>query len=470
MRRRRVSSSRSRTARPQRSTPAPSRRWSERGGRNSGHRRPRRQRWSRQRRARARGEPRREIGRAGPGARAAGAASGRPVLPGVRVLEPRWRGLGMGITHTTQAWDVTEGDPAVVIAILDTGIKTTGLDDFNGQIASTWNALTKPTDVTTNAGNHGTYVAGVAGLAIANGAGGAGYCPKCKLMIVQVGSDSGAYLSDIASGLTYAADHGARVANMSWAGSSDSSTLQSAINYALGRVCPVDIPGVVSRRGCTSECHSSKDSCRRNHHDCDGPRVAAQGTFPSHGDLLIWSHATRGSSDSSSRVGQHAAASAGPQPLCRAASPPVLAAVDARFLSKTPYFGHRDYGKVHRYTRGRAMTFLIACNCSSNVHGDEFPHRTTYARRPPPTQARRETVARPLAPYGRDRTRRSSSACRSIRARNEAIGLGLPGSPDQPESEHRGLVAASLPVRTVSGEARSCAPACCGSSARANAR
>jgi serine protease len=51
-------------------------------------------------------------------------------------------------------------------------------------------------------------------------------------MIVQVGTDSGAYLSDIASGLTWAADHGARVANMSWAGSSDSSTLQSATSYA----------------------------------------------------------------------------------------------------------------------------------------------------------------------------------------------------------------------------------------------
>ncbi|TMK74145.1 MAG: hypothetical protein E6G50_00255, partial [Actinobacteria bacterium] len=80
--------------------------------------------------------------------------------------------------------------------------------------------------------NHGTYVAGVAGLAMDNGAGNAGYCPQCRLMIVQVGNDSGAYLSDIASGLTYAADHGARVANMSWAGTSNSSTLQSAINYA----------------------------------------------------------------------------------------------------------------------------------------------------------------------------------------------------------------------------------------------
>lgn len=139
---------------------------------------------------------------------------------------------GWSMTHTTQAWDVTRGDPKVVIAVLDTGIKTAGLSDFNGQIASTYNAMTGTTDVTTNAGNHGTYVAGIAGLAADNATGNAGFCPGCQLMIVQVGTDSGASLSDIANGLTYAADHGARVANMSWAGTSDSSTLRAATTYA----------------------------------------------------------------------------------------------------------------------------------------------------------------------------------------------------------------------------------------------
>jgi hypothetical protein len=135
-------------------------------------------------------------------------------------------------THTTQAWDITEGSPSTTIAILDTGIKTSGLADFSGQISSTWNVLNGTTDVTTNAGNHGTYVAGVAGLALGNGVGNAGYCPGCNLMIVQVGTDAGASLSDLASGLVWAADHGARVANMSWAGTSNSPTLQSAVDYA----------------------------------------------------------------------------------------------------------------------------------------------------------------------------------------------------------------------------------------------
>ena len=116
---------------------------------------------------------------------------------------------GWTMTHTTQAWDITKGDSAVVIAILDTGIKPNGLSDFNGQISSTWNVINSTTDATTNAGSHGTYVAGIVGLAIDNGTGAAGFCPRCKLMIVQVGTDAGAYMSDIATGLTWAADHGA---------------------------------------------------------------------------------------------------------------------------------------------------------------------------------------------------------------------------------------------------------------------
>ncbi len=63
---------------------------------------------------------------------------------------------GWTMTHTTQAWDVTRGDSSVVIAILDTGIRTSGLGDFDGQISSTWNVLNGTTDASTNAGNHGT--------------------------------------------------------------------------------------------------------------------------------------------------------------------------------------------------------------------------------------------------------------------------------------------------------------------------
>lgn len=137
-------------------------------------------------------------------------------------------------THATEAWDVTQGDPGVTIAILDTGLRPQALD-FGGQLVGGYNVLNGSTDTSSNAGNHGTYVAGVAGLAINNASGNAGYCPGCKIMPVQVGTDSGANYSSLATGITWAVDHGARVLNLSWAGTTSSSTLASAVSYARSK-------------------------------------------------------------------------------------------------------------------------------------------------------------------------------------------------------------------------------------------
>lgn len=137
-------------------------------------------------------------------------------------------------THTTQAWDVTTGDPSVTVAILDTGLKAQGLD-FDGQVVGPRNVLTGSSDVGSSSDNHGTYVAGVAGLAMNNGSGNAGYCPGCKIMPVQISNGSTAAWSDMATGVTWAVDHGARIINLSWAGSSPSSTIATAVAYARSK-------------------------------------------------------------------------------------------------------------------------------------------------------------------------------------------------------------------------------------------
>ena len=136
-------------------------------------------------------------------------------------------------THTTQAWDITQGDPSVVVAVLDTGLRS--VPDFAGQTVPGWNVMTGTSDTSSNAGVHGTYVAGAVGLAAGNGQGNAGYCPGCRILPVQVGTDSGASWSDVASGITWAADHGARVENLSWAGTSASSAIASAVSYARSK-------------------------------------------------------------------------------------------------------------------------------------------------------------------------------------------------------------------------------------------
>src|SRR6266516_574959 len=88
-------------------------------------------------------------------------------------------------THTTQAWDITRGNPSIVVAILDTGLRPAGLDDFTGQVVAGWNVVKGSSDVTSGAGVHGTYDAGTVALALGNDVGNAGYCPGCRIMPVQ---------------------------------------------------------------------------------------------------------------------------------------------------------------------------------------------------------------------------------------------------------------------------------------------
>src|SRR4029450_3829418 len=81
---------------------------------------------------------------------------------------------------------------------------------------------------------HGTHVAGIAAGATNNDVGVAGMCPSCRILSVKVLDDQGSgYMSAVASGITYAASHGARVISLSLGGNSRSETLHSALAYAI---------------------------------------------------------------------------------------------------------------------------------------------------------------------------------------------------------------------------------------------
>jgi hypothetical protein len=83
-------------------------------------------------------------------------------------------------------------------------------------------------------------VAGVAAGRSNNGV--AGYCGGCSIIPVKItGSDGYASFSAMASGLTWSADQGARVINLSFAGSSGSTTVRDAIAYAHDRGAVVTV-------------------------------------------------------------------------------------------------------------------------------------------------------------------------------------------------------------------------------------
>lgn len=134
----------------------------------------------------------------------------------------------------SSAWDTTQG-AGVTIAILDSGVDGTH-PDLAPNLVAGYNMYSNNTD-TADVCGHGTAVAGSAAARTNNGVGVAGVAGQAKIMPIRVAyydSASGgcyAYTSTIANGITWAADHGARIANVSYGPLAGSATIQSAANY-----------------------------------------------------------------------------------------------------------------------------------------------------------------------------------------------------------------------------------------------
>jgi thermitase len=131
------------------------------------------------------------------------------------------------------AWSMTTGSSNIVIAILDTGVDGNH-EDLAGNMVAGWNIYNNNSD-TADVNGHGTNVAGAAAALSNNSLGVASVCWNCKIMPVRISESTGyATYSNIASGLNWAADHGARVANISYI-VSDSSTVTSGAQYFQGK-------------------------------------------------------------------------------------------------------------------------------------------------------------------------------------------------------------------------------------------
>ena len=127
------------------------------------------------------------------------------------------------------AWSTTTGDKSIIIAILDTGVDGTH-PDLQSKMVPGWNIYNNNSD-TSDVFGHGTVVAGTAAAASNNSQGVASIAWNCPIMPVRVSAPDGyATYSAMANGLIWAADHGARVANLSYMAST-SSTVTSAASY-----------------------------------------------------------------------------------------------------------------------------------------------------------------------------------------------------------------------------------------------
>jgi thermitase len=168
------------------------------------------------------------------------------------------------------AWSVVTGTADVIIAVVDSGITLNHPDlaakiwtnpgelpangrddDGNGKVDDVqgWHFY----HFRTSAGyvpaedalvmddfGHGTHVAGTAAAATNNGLGIAGVSWGARLMAVKVLDAYGTgWYSDVAAGIIYAADNGAKIINLSLGGASASDTLCAAAAYAWRKGCLV---------------------------------------------------------------------------------------------------------------------------------------------------------------------------------------------------------------------------------------
>lgn len=132
------------------------------------------------------------------------------------------------------AWDVTTGSEAVTISIVDTGIQSNH-PDLTGRVVGGYDYVNGDSDPSDDNG-HGTMCAGVAAANSNNALGVAGMDWSARLLAVKVLDSTGSgFTSNVAKGITYSADNGARVISLSLGASSGSSTLKSAVDYAYGK-------------------------------------------------------------------------------------------------------------------------------------------------------------------------------------------------------------------------------------------
>lgn len=146
------------------------------------------------------------------------------------LLAQQW---GIFATGIDRVWAVTTGK-GVTVAVVDSG--SGPHPDLAENLLpgrSFMNSTETPDGNDVDNSGHGSHVAGIIAAVANNGIGGSGVAPNAKILPIKVLDQAGqGDARDVAAGVRFAADNGAKVINLSLGGATESPSLSQAIQYA----------------------------------------------------------------------------------------------------------------------------------------------------------------------------------------------------------------------------------------------
>jgi subtilisin family serine protease len=159
------------------------------------------------------------------------ASQTEPGLQAILGKSAAWEWQFAAAHEDTVPESVLRAASAVTIAVIDTGADLTA-PDIAAKNPVAFGQRAQNVDVRDSVG-HGTFVSALATGSVTNGEGIAGFGGDAKLMVVKAGAGDGSLTdADEAAALAYAVDHGARIINISFGGTTSTATEKSAIDYA----------------------------------------------------------------------------------------------------------------------------------------------------------------------------------------------------------------------------------------------